>query len=87
MNLGDHDDAIFAHLGRRADVLLVNSQPVPLAVVDRYAAEGAALLGSPGLEAQLRKRVRYAPLLAPGLVAHHDPAALAKALLALKRRN
>jgi len=87
MNLGDHDDAIFAHLGRRADVLLVNSQPVPPAVVDRYAAEGAALLGSPGLEAQLRKRVRYAPLLAPGLVAHHDPAALAKALLALKRRN
>lgn len=92
MSLGDHDAAIFAHLGRRPDVLLVNSQPVPLAVLDRYAAEGAALLselgpGSPGLEAPLRKRVRYAPLLAPGLVAHHDPAALARALLALKRRS
>ena len=87
MSLDDHDAAIFAHLGRRPDVLLVNSQPVPLAVLDRYAVEGAALLSELGLEMQLRRRVRYAPLLAPGLVAHHDPAALAKALLELKRRN
>ncbi|WP_424951781.1 gluconeogenesis factor YvcK family protein [Deinococcus sp.] len=87
MTLEDHDAAILSHLGRRPDVLLVNSQPVPLRVTDRYAEEGAALLSSLGLDSQTRRRVVYAPLLQPGPVAHHDPAALARALLGLKHRN
>ncbi len=86
LSLAAHDAAILSHLGRRPDVLLVNSQPVPLKVVDRYEEEGATLLSSLGMDAQTRRRVVYAPLLQPGLVAHHDPAALARALLALKHR-
>lgn len=87
MSLHDHDSALLGHLGRRPDVLLVNNQPVPLPVLDRYAEEGAVLLSSLGWHAQVRTRVVYAPMLERGPVAHHDPAALAQALLALKNRR
>ncbi|WP_188960914.1 gluconeogenesis factor YvcK family protein [Deinococcus aquiradiocola] len=87
MGLAALDAAILHHLGRRPDLLLVNSQPVPLRVVDRYAAEGAELLSSLGMTPGVRRRVSYAPLLEAGDVAHHDPAALARALLALRHRR
>ncbi len=86
MNLESHDAAILSHLGRRPDLLLVNSLPVPIHVQGRYRAEGAVLLNSLGLDPLTRRRVVYAPLLQPGPVAHHDPAALARALLGLKRQ-
>ncbi len=83
MSLEGHDRAIFEHLGRAPDVLLVNSAPVPLRVRERYAAEGAVTLSSLGVSSQLRSRVRYSPLLLPGPVAHHNPRVLARALVEL----
>jgi uncharacterized cofD-like protein len=87
LSLEAQEAAIFAHLGRRPDVLLVNDLPVPLPVIDRYAEEGGVLLTSLGLAPTIRRRIVYAPLLERGPVAHHDPAALARALLALKHRG
>ena len=86
MSLRDHDAAILAHLGRAPDVLLLNSSPVPLDVRDRYAGEGAQILGSRNMTAQVRRRVVYAALLEHGPVAHHDPLAVSAALLSLKKQ-
>ena len=86
MSLRDHDAAILAHLGRAPDVLLLNSSPVPLDVRDRYAGEGAQILGSRNMTAQVRRRVVYAALLEHGPVAHHDPLAVSVALLSLKKQ-
>ena len=87
LTLEDHDAAILAHLGRRPDVLLLNSQYVPQLVLDRYAVEGSELLIHLGLDGQIQRRVAFARLLGQGPLAQHDPAALARALLALEHRQ
>ncbi|ULH15683.1 uridine diphosphate-N-acetylglucosamine-binding protein YvcK [Deinococcus sp. KNUC1210] len=86
MALKDHDAALSKHLGRAPDVLLLNSTPVSLEVRDRYALEHAQILGSRNMTSQVRRRVVYAPLLERGPVAHHDPQAIARALLSLKKQ-
>ena len=80
--LGDHVQAITAHLGRTPDVVLMNSSPLATEVLRRYNAEGAELLDLNSADRDLRSRVRLAPLLQPD-TAWHDPAALAAALIEL----
>jgi uncharacterized cofD-like protein len=79
----DHLQAIYEHIGPGVfDYVVVNSQPVPADVGERYAAEGAepVIVDWERLR-QLRVKVLAANLLQPGLVARHDPNALARTLL------
>lgn len=85
LSLEDHVTAITAHLGRMPDCVLMNSEPVPTPVRERYAAEGASVLDLTGASRDLRGRVRSAALLQDGQ-ARHDPTALAAALLNLIAR-
>ncbi|GAA5511961.1 gluconeogenesis factor [Deinococcus carri] len=87
LSLEDHVTAITTHLGRAPDWVLLNSTPVPPRVQARYALEGAQVLNLQGASRDLRGRVRSAPLLQPGDIARHDPAALAQALLSLIART
>ncbi len=84
LSLEDHERLLTQHVGRSPDWVLVNSSPVPVAVRDRYAAEGAKLLAGQRVSVGLRQRLRYAAMLHEG-TAQHDPRALAVALIALLR--
>ncbi|ALW88335.1 gluconeogenesis factor YvcK family protein [Deinococcus actinosclerus] len=87
LTLEGHVQAITRHLGRAPDCVLVNNAMPPRDVIERYAAEGAHLLGLGGASRDLRGRSVILPLLHPGQ-ARHDPAALAQALLyAAPRRD
>lgn len=85
LGLEDHERLLTQHIGRAPDWVLVNSAPVPLAVLGRYAAEGARLLAGQRVSVGLRQRLRYAPMLREGS-GQHDPRALAVALLELLGR-
>lgn len=87
LNLADHVGAVTRHLRRTPDWVLVNSTPIPPAVRARYAGEGAEVLDPGAVGADLRGRLRHAPLLHPGEQARHDPDALAEALVALTPRR
>jgi uncharacterized cofD-like protein len=83
----DHLDALEQHLGPHVvDVMLVNSEPVPKDVRERYAKEGSepvVLRGRPSR----RVRVVTAPLLRVDSVVRHDPDRLARAVLRLLLRD
>jgi len=72
-----------AHAGRRCDVIVANSSPVPRAAAAAYAVERK--VGMATAELARDRRVRALPLArltADGLL-YHDPRALARALRAL----
>lgn len=78
-----HVQALFDHVGRGAcDTVVLNSRPLPPALVAAYRREGAAPLEADThrLEA-LGLEVVQADLLADGPVARHDPDKLRQALL------
>ena len=78
-----HLQAIHDHVGVEIfDYVVVNSEPVPPEMLKRYADEGAepVIVDWERLR-QMRVRVLATNLLLPGLVARHNPDALARALL------
>ncbi len=87
LSLDDHVQAIFRHLGRAPDCVLVNSDLLPPEVAQRYAAAGAHVLDLNGAPQALHSCALTVPLLHPGHEARHDPAALAQALLTLAPRR
>ncbi|UFA51076.1 gluconeogenesis factor YvcK family protein [Deinococcus radiophilus] len=85
LSLEDHFSVISGHLGRAPDWILLNSQPLPLAVVQHYAQQRAEPLVRSAGGRNLRSRYRYAPLLdqAASPLANHHSALLAQAILQL----
>nr|WP_183985527.1 uridine diphosphate-N-acetylglucosamine-binding protein YvcK [Deinobacterium chartae] len=86
LDLEGHHEVLAQHLGRSADVVLVNSAPISPEILERYRAEGARLLESPLTRPTFRARVRHAPLVSPD-AGQHDPALLARALIELLPRT
>ncbi len=80
-----HLDAIERHVGEGiVDRMLVNTAPLPAAVVSHYGDTGAEPVRVE--QAKLRERgveITGADLLAPGGLIRHDPSSLAAALVAL----
>ncbi len=84
LGLEEHHQLLAAHLGRSADVILVNKAPLREEVLARYREEGASPLQVPK---QPGPPYRLADLVT-GRSGQHDPALLAKELwLLLKRRE
>lgn len=82
----DHVRAVQRHLGDVVDVALVHRGPLPAAVVEAYAAEGAQPVEADRAAVEALGAVpMVVDLLAPGDVGRHDPAKLARALLAVAR--
>ncbi|MGH9749978.1 MAG: gluconeogenesis factor YvcK family protein [Candidatus Polarisedimenticolia bacterium] len=70
--------------GLRIDDVLINTAPIPAAVLRRYAAAGARPIpAAPRALAGLGCRVAWRDLLGAGAVVRHDPDRLAAALLDL----
>jgi uncharacterized cofD-like protein len=82
----DHVRAVLRHLGDVLDVALVHRSPVPTAVAEAHAAEGArpVAVDRSAIEA-LGVVPHLADLLAPGERGRHEPNKLARALLAIAR--
>ncbi|GHF98097.1 putative gluconeogenesis factor [Deinococcus piscis] len=85
LSLTDHFHIITQHLGRSPDWLLLNSQPLDLAMLQHYAHEGAEPLFFGSESRKLRARLRYAPLLdlSAAPLVNHDSVLLAQAVLTL----
>ena len=84
---GDHIDALFRHgVTGLIDAVLVNDAPLTEEVLSSYQRLGALPVRVDEERLQLMGvRVVYAPLIAEGSVARHDPDRLAEALLRLAR--
>ncbi len=82
----DHVRAVQRHVGDVVDVALVHGPPLPAAIVDAYAAEGADRVKIVREDVEAAGAVPVtADLLAPGELGRHDPQKLARALLAIAR--
>jgi uncharacterized cofD-like protein len=82
----DHVRAARDHLGDAIDVALVHRGPLPPALVAAHAREGARPVeGDRAAVEALGAVPVVTDLLAPGPAARHDPAKLARALLAIAR--
>lgn len=79
----DHLKAIYDHVGPGLfDYIVVNNQPAPGDVMERYAQEGAEQVRVDWDNLRkLRVRIIAANFLQTGLVAWHNPDALARCLL------
>jgi len=79
----DHLQAIYEHIGPDVfDYIVVNNQPIPEDMMQRYAEEGAEPVAVDWERLrQLRVRVMATNLLQSGLTARHNPDVLARALL------
>jgi 2-phospho-L-lactate transferase/gluconeogenesis factor (CofD/UPF0052 family) len=82
----DHVRAVERHAGRVVDAALVHGAPLPRRLVLAYAGKGArpVAVDRAALDALGVVPVR-AELLAPGGMARHDPAKLARVLIDLAR--
>lgn len=84
MNAYDHYKAVSHHLGRRPEVVLVHTGPIPEAVLKRYAQEGQHPVAyDPAPFRADRVEVVEGDFLEEGGLAQHDPAKLVRALLDL----
>nr|WP_235187277.1 gluconeogenesis factor YvcK family protein [Thermus caliditerrae] len=80
----DHYKAIAYHLGRRPEVVLVHTAPIPEEVQRRYAAEGRFPVPfDPRPFAVDGVRVMTGDFREEGPLAQHDPAKVVRALLSL----
>jgi uncharacterized cofD-like protein len=87
-DLGDHLEAIRAHLGRLPDVVLGNLTAIDAERLAAYAEEGARPVPFERHRVEaLGAATVAAPLLGSGRHAQHDPAALAAALVAIAPRR
>lgn len=84
----DHVEAIERHLGRRPDVVVLNSTPIDDARLIAYRGERADVVDAavPRLRA-LGIETQSLPLLGPGPAAQHDSLKLADWLVARARRH
>ena len=83
MDAYDHFHAIEQHLGRRPNVVLVNTARIPEALLERYRAEGQAPVRfNPKRFEGLGVQLVADDFLEPGF-AQHDPIRLVKALISL----
>jgi uncharacterized cofD-like protein len=83
----DHLKALEEHAGAHiVDIMIVNSQPVPDAVLARYGEEGAAPVRMSGPPPR-RLQVVSEPLLDVDVVVRHNPDRLARAVLRLLLRE
>lgn len=84
MNAYDHYKAVSYHLGRRPEVVLVHTGPIPEEVLKRYAQEGQRPVAyDPAPFRTDRVEVLEGDFLEEGPLAQHDPAKLVRALLKL----
>ncbi len=82
----DHVRAVQRHLGDVVDVALLHGRPLPAAIVDAYAREGADPVEIDRGDVEALGAVPVATdLLAPGALGRHDAQKLARALLAIAR--
>jgi uncharacterized cofD-like protein len=87
-SLTDHVEAIESYLGAgTVDVVLVNNQPVPAEMLERYAREGAEPVTVARGASPFGVQVVSEPLLEVGNVVRHDPDRLARALLRILVRH
>ena len=83
----DHVAALFDHLGRYPDVVIVNDEPIDERRLAAYAEEGAGLVTvDPARFAKVGIRLLRVPLLDDGVHAQHDSDRLATALIDLATR-
>ncbi|MFN8509410.1 MAG: uridine diphosphate-N-acetylglucosamine-binding protein YvcK [Deinococcaceae bacterium] len=80
LNLEEHHDVLATHLGRQADLVLVNGRSIDARTIARYRSDGCQLLTDEDCSYPFRLKVRHAPLVRPGS-GQHDPELLAQALL------
>jgi uncharacterized cofD-like protein len=84
MDAYDHFQAIEQHLGRRPNVVLVNTACIPESLLARYRAEGQSPVHfDPKRFQGLGVQLVTGDFLEPGF-AQHDPARLVKALINLR---
>lgn len=77
-SVSDHVTTLQRHLGRAPDIVVVNSRPVPQALVDAYAEEDAEVVRDDADELAARGiSIERLPLLDDGRYAQHDSQALA----------
>ncbi|GLV48227.1 putative gluconeogenesis factor [Thermus sp. LT1-2-5] len=80
----EHYKAVAYHLGRRPEVVLVHTAPIPEAVLKRYAAEGRYPVAfDPRPFAADGVRVLTGDFREEGPLAQHDPKRVVQALLGL----
>ena len=80
----DHVEALYAHVGRYPDVVVVNDAPIDDARREAYAREHAEVVRVPRERfAAAGIRLLEAPLIEDGAFAQHDPERLAAVLTAL----
>ncbi len=80
LDLEAHHHMLEQHLGRAADLILVNTSPINLETLGRYRSEGADLLSEKGSSEAFRSRVRHAELVKEN-GGQHCPDLLAEALM------
>jgi uncharacterized cofD-like protein len=80
LDLEAHHHMLEQHLGRAADLILVNTTPINLETLNRYRSEGADLLSEEGSSEPFRSRVRHAELVKEN-GGQHCPDLLAEALM------
>lgn len=82
----DHVKAIFHHLGRYPDIVIVNNTPVDEARLARYRQENAELVQTNETAfARTGIRLEQLPLLSEGQHAQHDSLRLAEELIKLAK--
>jgi uncharacterized cofD-like protein len=82
----DHVKAIFHHLGRYPDIVVVNSTPVDAERLERYRKENAAVVTiNEAAFSRTGITLERIPLLGEGLHAQHDSLALARELITLAK--
>ena len=80
----EHVAALYDHLGRYPDVVMVNDEPLDERRLAAYAEEGASLVEvDPAPFAEAGIRLLRRPMLDAGVHAQHDPERLAAALIEL----
>ena len=84
----DHVKALFEHLGRYPDIVVVNGTPVETERLKRYRAAGAEVVAfNPELFKQAGMEAVALPLLGDGPHAQHDSATLARWLASQAKRK
>jgi uncharacterized cofD-like protein len=82
----DHIKAIFHHLGRYPDIVIVNTSPVDETRLARYREEKAELVAmNETAFARTGIRLEQLPLLSAGQHAQHDSLKLAQELVTLAK--
>lgn len=84
----EHVEVLARHLGRRPDLVVLNSTPVDTERLEAYRVEGAGVV-APELDrfGEAGVEVLYLPLLGAGPVAQHDSDRLAAWLVELARNR